>query len=98
MAIEVKWTLQSIDDLVSIADFISKDSRYFAQIQTEKFFSRTEILEKHPESGRIVPELNDKNIRELIEGSYRIIYRILSKDRIDIVTVHHSSRLLKDFL
>lgn len=73
MAIEIKWTLQSIDDLVSIADFISKDSPYFAQVQTEKFFSRVEILEKHP-------------------------YRILSKDRIDIITVHHSNKLLKDFL
>lgn len=98
MASEIKWTRQSIDDLASIADFISKDSSYFAQVQTEKFFARTEILERHPKSGRIVPELGDENIRELIEGSYRIIYRILSSDRIDIIAVHHSSKLLKDSL
>lgn len=96
MASEIKWTHQSIDDLVSISDFISKDSPYFAQVQTEKFFSRTEILERHPKSGRIVPELDDENIRELIEGSYRIIYRIISEERIDIIAVHHSSKLLKD--
>ena len=86
MASEVKWTRQSIDDLVSFADFISKDSPYFAQVQAEKFFSRTEILEKYPKSERIVPELDNENIRELIEANYRIIYRILSSERIDIIT------------
>jgi len=34
-------------------------------------------------------------LRELIRGSYRIVYRIVDKDRIDILTVHHSARLLK---
>lgn len=64
MASEIKWTRQSINDLVSIADFISKDSPYFAQVQTEKFFSLAEVLEKHPKSGRMVPEIGDENIRE----------------------------------
>jgi len=98
MASEIRWTFQSIEDLTSIADFISKESPYFAQVQTEKFFTRTEILETHPRAGRIVPEMNSDHIRELIEGSYRIIYRILSDDRIDIIAVHHSSKLLKDIL
>jgi len=45
-----------------------------------------------PESGRIVPELENSEIRELFEGNYRIVYRIKTKDYIEILTVHHTSR------
>ncbi len=41
-----------------------------------------------------MPETNKSNIRELIEGRYRIIYKIVSTEHIDILTIHHSS---KDF-
>lgn len=39
-------------------------------------------------------EYNDENIREIIEGNYRIIYKILSNERIDIITIHHGARSL----
>lgn len=78
MAFEVKWTSQAIDDLSFISDFISKDSPYFAQVQIEKLFQRTIILGTHPKAGRIVPEAIQENLRELTEGSYRIIYHIYS--------------------
>ncbi|MEI9809677.1 MAG: type II toxin-antitoxin system RelE/ParE family toxin [Bacteroidota bacterium] len=43
----------------------------------------------------MVPEVKIKSIRELIEGNYRIIYRIVNKNLIHILTFHHSSRKLK---
>ena len=46
-------------------------------------------------TGKIVPEINQENIRELIEGSYRIIYKIVENNQIDILTIHHSARDLK---
>jgi len=96
MVIEINWTTHSLDDIENIADFISKDSEHFALIQIEKFFERVKILEKHPRIGRVVPEIDIENIRQLIEGNYRIIYRIVSQSRIDIITVHHSSKLLSN--
>lgn len=93
--VEVKWTNQSIDDINSIAEFISKDSIRYAYLQVENFFETSKILEQFPNVGRIVPEVGKENIRELILGSYRIIYIILSLHRIDILTVHHSYRMLK---
>ena len=39
-----------------------------------------------------MPEINRENIRELIEGNYRIIYKILEENKIDILTIHHSAR------
>ena len=44
------------------------------------------------ESGRIVPELENSEIWELFEGNYRFVYRIKTKDYIEILTVHHTSR------
>jgi plasmid stabilization system protein ParE len=46
----------------------------------------------------VVPEINDESVRELLMGNYRIIYRIISLERIDILTVHHSAKLLRSEL
>jgi len=93
--VEVKWTDQSIQDIDNIAEYISQDSVNYAELQVNDFFERAEILNEFPNTGRIVPEFKDKNIRELIVGSYRLIYFILREERIDILAVHHSARLLK---
>ena len=93
---EVRWTDQAIDDIENIAEYISKDSLTFARIQTKRFFERAKILEIHPLTGRIVPELNDPSTRELIMSNYRIIYHMDSNDAVTILTVHHSQRLLRN--
>ncbi|MEI6050439.1 MAG: type II toxin-antitoxin system RelE/ParE family toxin [Bacteroidota bacterium] len=89
------WTEQSIDDLINIAEFIAKDSFKYSVIQIRRIRERAKILKTQPFSGRIVPETKNESIRELILGSYRIIYRIISDDRIDILTVYHSAKLLR---
>jgi plasmid stabilization system protein ParE len=48
-------------------------------------------LETFPLSGRIVPDVGDANVRELVEGSYRIIYHIL-EEQVDVIAVVHSSQ------
>jgi toxin ParE1/3/4 len=96
MASKINWTDLSIEDITNIAEFISKDSFHFAQIQTERFINAAKVLEKFPMYGKMVPEFTLPELRELIEGNYRIIYRIVSDERIDILTIHHSSRLLSN--
>ena len=92
----IKWTDQSLDDIQNIAAFISRDSRKYARIMVSRIMERTLILKSQPQAGRIVPELKKENVRELILGNYRIIYRIVTKKQIDIMTVHHSSRLISN--
>ena len=92
--VEVNWTDQALQDIDNIAEFISKDSLKYAQIQVQLFLDRVEALYTQPELGRIVPEIHKKKIRELIVGNYRIVYRIVSSKKIDILTIHHSRRLL----
>lgn len=90
--VQIKWTFQAKDDLRSIANFMSRDSKNYAKLQVLKIRNRTNILRSQIRIGKIVPEINMENIQELIEGNYRIIYRIVSENQIDILTIHHSSR------
>ena len=92
--VKLIWTDQAIDDLQNIGDYIAEDSQKYAKLTVRKLFERVEILKQFPNAGRIVPEQNEEQVRELIEGSYRIIYERFD-DRINILTVYHSSRELK---
>ena len=95
--VEIKWTDFAIENLNDIGDYIEKDSFRYAEIVVNSLFDSAKILECHPLAGRVVPEFEDKNIRELIKGSYRIVYQVLNENRIDVLTVHHSARLLTGF-
>jgi toxin ParE1/3/4 len=92
---EIIWTPFALEDLQSVYDYIAKDSPYYANRFIDKLVDRVDILIDHPEAGRIVPEFENELIRELIEGSYRIIYKINSITEIGIVRIHHSARLLR---
>jgi len=93
--VQINWTFQAKDDLKSIADYISRDSKLYAKLQVIRIRNRTRILKSRLRVGKIVPEIDQNDIRELIEGRYRIIYKIVSKNQVDILTVHHSARDLK---
>ncbi len=93
--VKLIWTDQAITDLGDIGDYIAENSEKYAKLTVKKLFERTDILKTYPQAGRIVPEKNEENLRELIEGNYRIIYEIVSADQIDILTVYHSARDLK---
>jgi toxin ParE1/3/4 len=90
---EVRWTLQASDDLNAIAQFISKDSPQYARLFVSDVFQAVERLIEFPKSGRIVPELNDPVVREVILGNYRLVYRLKAK-LIEMLTVYHGARLL----
>ncbi len=92
--VKVVWAERAIDDLTTIAEYSSRYSDKYASSIVSKLFNKINILKKMPKIGRIVPEKNDENIRELIEGNYRIIYEIEREDRIEVLLAHHSSRPL----
>ena len=93
--VKVVWTESSLSDLKDIFDYIADDSIRYASITVNRLYQRAQQIVINPSMGRIVPEFNIKTIRELIEGNYRIIYRIKNKMQIDILRVIHTARLLK---
>ena len=94
--VKIKWTNLALQDLHEIADYISKDSHRYAQLTVKSLYEATTILKTQPKAGRIAPEFKEEPLRELIRGSFRIVYRIVEKNRVDILTIHHSSRILSD--
>ena len=85
------WTDPSIADLRAIRDYIARDSDYYAADLVEQLVLSVERLLRFPKLGRVVPEAQDQNIRELFQQGYRIIYRIAG-ERIEILTIVHGSR------
>ncbi len=88
---EITWSKLALDDLDSIHDYIAKESPFYAQKTIEEFIERVSVLATYPEIGREVPEYIRKDIRELIEGNYRIFYKI-NKNSVSIIRVHHAAR------
>lgn len=94
--VKVVWTDSAILDLENIGEYIAKDSERYAQITVLRLFDSVDILEKNPRLGKVVQEFNDEKIREIIRIDYRIVYKIISEFRIDILTVHRCERLLEN--
>lgn len=93
MSSKVYWTRQSREDLCEVREFISRDAPATASAFVRRLRESVSRLKDFPESGQVVPELGRKDIRELLRGNYRVIYRV-SRERIDILAVYHSARLL----
>ena len=87
----VKWSVPARNDLKQIYDYIAKDSIYYARNVIQEIVAKTETLTELPEIGRIVPEISDQNIGELIIFSYRLIYEISVAD-IEILAIIHGRR------
>jgi plasmid stabilization system protein ParE len=85
------WTDPSIEDLRSIREYIARGSDFYAANLVEQVVLSVGKLLQFPRLGRVVPEAQDENIRELVYQNYRIIYRI-ARERIEILAVVHGSR------
>jgi plasmid stabilization system protein ParE len=88
----LRWTQVAADDLAAIHQYIARDSPRYAQLVVERIIQRVEGIAEFPEAGRIVPELERADIRELISGSYRIVYW-LDRDVAHVLTIFRASRL-----
>ena len=94
MAQSVVWSQEALDDIDNIAEYIGRDSIYHAQQVVEQIFDLSDILLKQSQLGRVVPELNDPQVRERFIYSYRLIYEI-KEPEIHIMAVIHGKRLLE---
>jgi addiction module RelE/StbE family toxin len=86
------WSERALSELERIGDYIGEDNPKAANRFVSRLWKRTAALKKHPRLGRIVPDANDESLREVIEGNYRIVYR-LEKGSITVVTVFEGHRL-----
>ena len=87
---EVVWSESAIADLDAIAEYIARDSEYYAAAFVEKVLRAVEKLSTFPRIGRVVPEYNREDVRELLFQSYRIIYKV-ETEQVAIAAIVHGS-------
>ena len=90
---KIIWSPLALERVNEIADYIAEDDAQAARLFLIDIFGAVARLESFPNSGRVVPELKRPNIREIIFGNYRVVYRVEPK-RVSILTVRHGKQRL----
>lgn len=91
MARRVAWTETAWRDLELAADYIAEESPGYAAALVRRVRDRARSLEEMPERGRVVPELDEPTVRELVVGSYRLIYEI-GEEAVYVLGLIHGAR------
>lgn len=91
--LNVKWSDITLQRIYEIADYIAKEAPQAAIKWTEELFEQEKIIRELPFAGRMVPEVRNENVRELLVGNYRLIYKVFKKD-IYILTVKSQRQVL----
>jgi addiction module RelE/StbE family toxin len=92
--VRVEYAPRARDDLDSIWEFIARDNEAAATRWIETLLEAAERAGAHPRAGRVVPEIGDPSIREIIHRGYRIVYRIDAR-RVIVLTVLEGHRRLR---
>lgn len=97
MAYQIRWSPRAADNFEEICNYIARDSELYAALFAKKINVIVKAIPEFPQSGRVVPEYGDENLREKIYKNYRIVYR-LKKKFIEIVAICHGAKVLNDIL
>ena len=92
---KIQWTQVAADHLAAIYAYVATSSPVYATQLVIRIEARTSQLEHFPESGRLAPEGEDRNVREVFERPYRILYR-LKEARVEIIAVIHMRQVGPD--
>jgi len=91
--VKIIWSNHFFQKTTEICDYISIESPEYASKFLTLLETNINNLEKFPKMGRIVPERNIDDLRELILGNYRIIYHLcMDNENIELITIIHSKQ------
>ena len=91
----VKWSNSAKYDLRQIYEYISSNSKIYGKKVVDDIVRKTEQLNRFSSSGRMVEELNNPRVREILIYSYRLIYQIKSEEEIEVLAIVHAKRQIK---
>lgn len=87
----VVWAPRAIARAAEIAEYIAGERPSAARTWVDQLFIKVATLGHQPRRGRKVPELNRDEIREILHGEYRVVYRLDTR-RVVVLTVRHGRR------
>ena len=93
MAVRIIWSHLALTDLKEIGAYIQRDNPEAARAFVAALVEKLDLLENFPLLGRVVPELANPAVRELILSPYRLVYRISAgQDTVEVSRVWHAAR------
>ncbi|MFT5523405.1 MAG: toxin ParE1/3/4 [Pirellulaceae bacterium] len=95
MPSKIYWTRQSREDLRAVRAHIARDAPVTASAYVRKLRLSVGRLRQFPYSGEVVPEIAREDLREVLQGNYRIIYRV-ANHKVDILAIFHSARIFDE--
>jgi plasmid stabilization system protein ParE len=87
--VKVLLAARAHERLEAIHDFVSAVDPGAADRLIVRLHLRIASLERFPGRGRRVPELPGSDVRELVEGHFRIVYRVVGNE-VQVLTVFDS--------
>jgi plasmid stabilization system protein ParE len=94
MARKVVWTEPAWEDLDTAAQYIARDSEFYASALVHEVREAAASLDEFADRGQIVPEFGDDSIRELLVKPFRLVYKI-SEEHVFIVAFIHGAQRLR---
>jgi plasmid stabilization system protein ParE len=89
--LNVFWTDTAVEHLDALYAYVARTSEEYAKRLVDRLTSRSLQIAQFPLSGRVVPEMGVEQIREVVEGPFRIVYHI-KPDRVDVLAVLHGAQ------
>lgn len=85
------WTEAALGQLEAIRDYLARTSPEYAARVVERIVGRSERIVSFPRAGRMVPEYEIDEVRQVVEGAYRIIY-LIKEEQVEVLAIIHTSR------
>lgn len=95
---EIVWTHESATWLERVHDHIASENPAAAIGVARGIYAKTQLLRTLPRLGARYMPIEDREVREILYGHYRIPYLVVSEDRVEILGVFHSSMRIEDYL
>lgn len=96
--VDIYWTQEAELWLKDIHDYISLDKNDIAKKVVTEIYQKVQILQSFPRIGYEYENSQDKEIRILLYGHYRIAYLIKDENTIDILGVFHGALDVEKYL
>ena len=94
---KLRWSDRARRDLLRIGRYIARDDPAAARLWVERLRNKAQMASRNPNMGRIVPEYSRPDLREVVQGRYRIVYKV-SEEACTILTVFEGHRLIPEDL
>ena len=92
--VQIRWSRRVIAEIHEAREYLQPYSVAFAERFTDAIFAQGTLLEQQPLLGRVVPEAERQDIRELLFKKHRLVYQVVSTSEILILTLHPMLRPL----